>query len=546
MLGWIRLGLLAGLLLGLLAVPARAGALQAELDAASPAATLRSFESEMARVQGVYEAYRANPTSAGLMAVEATLQRIGRDLFDLSQVPPAIRAKTANAVIARLADILARLPPIPPADVPGGVGAPAGDPPKRWAIPGTAIRLVRVAEGPEEGRYLVSAETVDRLPHFYNEVAGDPVLRPELRGNWTATQQRVTGPWLAWLPLHAMPEPLHLLVFGSPAWKLLAILAIALLVGWLTLHWARIVQRRAARLPAWRAELSKLSIPGGFALLVGMAHLAIQYQIIPSAMVANAETILVLVLLTLAGAWAASLACWAIAEAVIASPAFPDKIYDAHLVRLVARVASLLAIAGVVLQGANEIGVPALGLLASVSIGGIAVALAAQSTLENLFGGISIFADKPFHVGDSIRYGEERGVVESIGPRSTRIRAEDGALMTVPNADLAKTSLVNVSARSSSLVQQRFLLPEGLHPAQIEALLEELRRVITAHPLVVRGEDEPRVRLLGFAADQRSLEVEVFARIATAEPGAFLAAQEALMLRILGALEIGQVHAAAD
>ena len=81
----------------------------------------------------------------------------------------------------------------------------------------------------------------------------------------------------------------------------------------------------------------------------------------------------------------------------------------------------------------------------------VALALAAQSTVENLFGGVSLFADRPFRIGDYIQYGASSGTVEAIGPRSARIRGLDGTLATVPNSDLAKMHIVNFSLRNKCL-----------------------------------------------------------------------------------------------
>jgi MscS family membrane protein len=202
-----------------------------------------------------------------------------------------------------------------------------------------------------------------------------------------------------------------------------------------------------------------LSVPVLLFILVFLGDTFITWQIAPPIEIAETQIIVAAAVLYLATAWAAWCACWLIAEVIIASPAFPDDTYDVHLVRIVARVSAPLAAGGIALYGANDIGVPALGLLAGVSIGGIALALAAQYTIENLFGGLSIFADRPFRVGDTIRFGGNGGTVEMIGPRSTRIRGKDGTLMTVPNGDLARAQLVNVSARPSSLFNQRISLP---------------------------------------------------------------------------------------
>jgi MscS family membrane protein len=172
-----------------------------------------------------------------------------------------------------------------------------------------------------------------------------------------------------------------------------------------------------------------------------------------------------------------------------------------------------------------------------VSIGGIALALAAQSTVENLLGGVTIFADRPFRVGDEISFGGNSGKVEAIGPRSTRIRGPDGTVTSVPNAGLAKTSLTNVSARPSSVFRHRISLPGDVPSRRLEALLTELRQHVGAHPLVEESPGLPRVRVVGFGADGRMIEIEVFARILTTNTAEFLEAQEALILDIIRGVE---------
>ena len=126
--------------------------------------------------------------------------------------------------------------------------------------------------------------------------------------------------------------------------------------------------------------------------------------------------------LYVAAAWAAWIACFLVVEAIIASPSIPDNSYDAHLLRLTARVGAILAAGAVIVYGATDIGIPALGLLAGLGVGGFALALASQSTVENLFGGVSIFADRPFRVGDFIRFGDGAGRSR----RSGRARAVSG------------------------------------------------------------------------------------------------------------------------
>ena len=86
-------------------------------------------------------------------------------------------------------------------------------------------------------------------------------------------------------------------------------------------------------------------------------------------------------------------------------------------------------------------------LLASLGVGGIAVALAAQKTIENLFGGVILYADRPVRVGDFCRFGDKMGTVEEIGIRSTRVRTLDHTVITIPNATFSNIEIDNITAR---------------------------------------------------------------------------------------------------
>jgi MscS family membrane protein len=512
-------------------------ALLPELDTSSPAATLRSFRDETQRIEALYQAYRADPTTAGLFALADALDRIGAQLFDLHEILPAERRKVGNAAFGYLADILVRLPEIPPEAIPGGPGRPAADLPAHWTIPGTEIRVIRLTEGPRAGEYVFSASTIAGLRRFHAQAAGMPALRPTAMGDWVDLQHRFTGPWLARLPFERLPGPLHARLLGTPVWKLLLTLAVVAAILAIVLRWHAFVRRRAATASRWRRRALMLSVPVLLLVLVFLGDVFVEWQVVLPIEIAEAQIIVTTAVLYLAVAWAAWHACWLVAEAIIASPAFPDETYDVHLVRIVARVGAPLAAAGIVIYGANDIGVPALGLLAGVSIGGIALALAAQSTVENLFGGIAIFADRPFRVGDLIRFGATSGTVEAIGPRSTRIRGEDGTLMTVPNGDLAKAQLVNVSARPSSVFQHRISLPVGISSTQLEGLLADLLRRLRSHPLVETGPSMPRVRVVGLGAGGRQIEIEILAHVLTRSTPEFHEAQEALIIGILRSVE---------
>ena len=95
----------------------------------------------------------------------------------------------------------------------------------------------------------------------------------------------------------------------------------------------------------------------------------------------------------------------------------------------------------------DNIGMNITAAIASLSIGGLAIGLAAQDTLANLFGAVAVFVDKPFRIGDRIKVESVEGDVETIGLRSTRVRTLDGHLASIPNKSVGNTTIVNVTER---------------------------------------------------------------------------------------------------
>lgn len=505
--------------------------LEAELDTSNPLATYRSFLSEARRIEGLFSAYRQNPTYANEIAVARANLRLGTAVFDLRELPAATRLKHAATGVAYLADILNRLPEY--------TGAPPTDRPSHWTLPGTEIRLVRLTDGARAGDYVFSAYTLASLPRWHAGVIDEPVLRETEFPNWRRVQRSATGPLLSHLPIGAIPEVLQLSIDETPLWKALVTIVAVIVALSITALWWRHARRLSALLSPWKRYAVSLTTPLLLAVLTGFTYAFVALEIIPTGMVADIGMLTVVIVLYIAAAWTAWVAWWLLAEAVVASPLFSDDIYDASLMRLVARVGSLLSAAGLLMLGANDIGIPALGLLAGVSIGGVALALAAQSTVENLYGGVSIFADRPFRVGDSIAFGNATGQVIAIGPRSSRIRASDGRVTTVPNADLAKTHVTNLSARERWTFQHRISVARGTARAKLLTLLADLQARLEAHESVAHLPGWPRVRLVGMT--DAALEIDVAAQIQTAEEARFLAIQEELILMILHALEEARI-----
>jgi MscS family membrane protein len=130
----------------------------------------------------------------------------------------------------------------------------------------------------------------------------------------------------------------------------------------------------------------------------------------------------------------------------------------------------------------QNLGMNVTGLLASLSIGGLAVGLAAQDTLSNLFGAVALFADKPFRVGDRIQLDAIDGSVEAIGLRSTRIRNLDGHLVTVPNRTMANASITNVSRRPNIKTVMNVGVTYDTPADKVERAMSIIETIFKPHP----------------------------------------------------------------
>src|SRR5262249_1919695 len=169
------------------------------------------------------------------------------------------------------------------------------------------------------------------------------------------------------------------------------------------------------------------------------------------------------------------------------------------------------------------------GLIAGLGVGGLAVALAAQKTVENLFGSVRLAADQPARVGDVCRFGDTVGTIEDIGLRSTRVRTVDRTLVTIPNAQFSTLALENLSRRDRIPVRATVTLPQGSDGTRVRQVLAGLREMIVAHPKVHADSAYARFVRMG----PQALEIELFAGVLTTQWHEFVEIREQILLRAL-------------
>ena len=199
------------------------------------------------------------------------------------------------------------------------------------------------------------------------------------------------------------------------------------------------------------------------------------------------------------------------------------------LLRPMCNAAKILVLIIAMMVWLDNIGFKVTTVLAGLGVGGLALALAAQSSIENMIGAITLYMSRPVRVGDFCRFGDTVGTVTEIGFRSTRIRTLDRTVISVPNAEFARLHLENLAMRDKIWYHPRIRLRYETTPDQIRFILVEVRKLLYAHPKVLPS--PARIRFTEFG--EYSLDLEIFAYIDVTNYGKFLEVAEDLNLRIM-------------
>ncbi len=189
----------------------------------------------------------------------------------------------------------------------------------------------------------------------------------------------------------------------------------------------------------------------------------------------------------------------------------------------------LLVLIVAILTYLDKLGINITTVLAGLGVGGVAVALALQKPLEDVFGAVTLYAQQPIKVGDFCRIGDTLGTIESIGLRTTRIRTLQNTLIAAPNAKVASEPIDNISARERILYWPKLRLRYDTTPEQIQQVLQGIRDLLGGHERVSQGDF--RVRFKEIAED--AFLIEIYAHLETRVWTEYLELVEELNLRFL-------------
>ncbi|MBO85728.1 MAG: hypothetical protein CL927_10240 [Deltaproteobacteria bacterium] len=230
-----------------------------------------------------------------------------------------------------------------------------------------------------------------------------------------------------------------------------------------------------------------LARPAQLIVLLLGAELSLQILVLPewvSQFITNTTTVVVAML----AAFTAS----RLVDALYQTLVLPwveksDTRLDDQIVPIVMRACKVTIWVMAALITFSNLGYDIVSLLTGLGIGGLAVAMAAQDTLANVFGSVTIFADRPFQIGDLVEITGNKGVVEEVGLRTSRIRTMEGALITVPNREMAAHAVTNFSTSGRWRYAGSVGLVYDTPAVELRRAVEALAQIVNAHPHVEDG-----------------------------------------------------------
>jgi len=458
---------------------------------------------------------RGSPQSTVIRFLEACHARDysrATHFLDLRQMTPADRATAAPDLARQLEDLLddtpfdiATLSRDPEGDQSDGLSSDS-EHLDTFRVDGRTLdlQLERVEVRTGLRIWLVSPQSVAMIPEAHKLVAETP-FEKEL------PQQLVTFE-----------------ILDTPVWRWIALVLMAIVLWF------------AARLVSWtlvRAARPLIAAPkfqSPLRVILAVAGLRFALELAPPSTLPRLFIERGLGLIFVLGiAWAAAVAIDLAADRWHSSldPRVQAVSYSVlplgrQIVKLGLYLVALLAVF-------SAWGYNTSTILAGLGVGGLAVALAAQKTIENLFGGISVIGDRPVLVGDVCKFGDRTGTVMHIGLRSTRIRTPERTVVSVPNGQFSTMTLENVSGRDKIWFHPILNLRRDTSAEQMSTLLASVEKILKDHPKVETGKLPVRFIAVG----SYSLDVEVTAYMKTSDNEEFLAVQQRLLLQILQAVE---------
>ena len=433
-----------------------------ESDLSTPRAAFRSYLVAMVAYSSTDDETEAQQAMARAM-----------QCIDLSGIPIALRERRGVEVARDLKSFLDRYEFVDLDEIPEQADGPT----YMWRKPSADAEVSFARD--DGGRWGFSRRTVEALPALLDIVRGRDVVEgvestiaPDTFADWMRSR---------------LPESLRARGVYFENWQWIALILVVL-VGILIerivisvfSNWLLRLIRRGRAHAEFKIDRQLIKPLGIFAMALAWSLLLPLLDLpLRAATVLHFATQLVI---AAAGVWAAYRLVDLAASYFASLAERTESKFDDLLVPMLRRALKIIVIAFGLLFIADNLNIDITSLLAGLGIGGVAFALAAKDTVENLFGSLTVMFDKPFEIGDWIKIGDLEGTVEEVGFRSTRIRTFYNSQITMPNSRLVSTAVDNMGRRRYRRISAKLGVQYDTPPETIDAFCEGIRELIRLHP----------------------------------------------------------------
>lgn len=442
--------------------------------------------------------------------------------MDLSKFPPSLQKDLGYGRAIMLKEILDRinLPPLEEVpdynDVEHDLETKKFPKLNSWRIPHTEIILVKIEEGVLQGEFMFSAETVEKLPEFYNQIKTLPykTSREVTEGFYSFY---IGTPGLLMPPRWSeyLPEWSTEIYYHQTVWQWLAMFLAILLAFVLIRILNRILILENDKFSLLIQKWSKAIFYACLIVITVFLNKFLNEQINITGKTLVASKLFLESIFWFFVSLLTYNVILAIAEVIINAPKVAKIGLEATYTRATFMVGAIFISVLIIVIGLSQIGVSIVPLLTGVGIGGLAIALAARSTLENVIGSFTIFADKPYRVNDRVKVLNYNGTIESIGIRSTQIRLLTGPLVSIPNEKMASVEIENIQARHFIRRDFDIRIKHGSSYTEVEKIVSLIRSIVaipegeTNHPnrVINHPDYPPRVFFNTINADSFNISV---------------------------------------
>ena len=334
----------------------------------SPRETLSTFLRLTRELEETLLAYQQNQNRVNADRVKMIGTQFQR-LLDLSSVPGASRREVGIETLAILLDIVGRLDLPPMESVPDDAAFDEDETFKKWRIPHTPIKIVRIEDGPREGEFLFSADTVVIASNYYQQIKHLPLKSSLEIESWQFMIPQIHGPMIPEEFVSILPNRLKQTWFDTPIWKIITVIALVIFATFLLVIGHRVFN---LRIPENKiaARLQRALTPLAIILAILVLTPIFDFEVNLAGTFAHGVDLMMTLAIYLAATWMFWEFVLMFFEWIILSPKIPDESLDANLLRLCARVLGFVGSVIILAFGAQALGLPVFGILAGLGVGG--------------------------------------------------------------------------------------------------------------------------------------------------------------------------------